>query len=289
MYRNPLWKVGFRVVCELSYVIEMNLFFSITQFQFGETLYQGGGQFGPILRPQLEFVIVHSGGASVIVDGDAHRLIEGYAALVLSRRRLLYSYREDRDTRVSWCEATEGLPPALSVPGLRSFPLALPVSRRMLELQKIGVDLGDDAGLAIDALRRALGVAVCQEFLYQARRLRSDRPIHQAVRRAKEFIDGNFSQPCDLTGLANVAHVSPQYLIKLFKKEFSRTPIQYLWSVRAHKGAQLLRRSGLSVAAISYRCGYENPNHFSRHIKEQFGITATELRRRCWQEPTRPG
>ena len=261
----------------------MNLLSSIESFQFGETVHPRGGQFGPILKSQLEFIILHSGAGTVSVDGVEHELVAGYAALVLNHEHLAYRYHGDGDTRVTWCEAVGGRPSAALAARLRGGPIALPVSRRMLELQKIGVDLEDGGGADHQGLSRALGVAVCREFLYQAARHQRERPIHRAVLRARTHIEENHANPCDLKTIARAAHVTPQYLTRLFKHELGQTPIQYLWSLRAKKGAQLLRRSGLSVAEVAYRSGYENPNHFSRHIRENFGVPPTELRRRRWQ------
>ena len=218
------------------------------------------------------------------LDGHEHRLIEGYAALVLSHKHVLYSYRQDSDSLVSWCEA-EGPPSPALAEKIGANPVTLPVSRRLLELQKIGVDLEEGDSEPYEALTRSLGETLYAEYLYQAERLTLEKPIHRAVLRAKSFIEETYTSPCNLKQIADFSHVTPQYLARLFKKQLNQTPIQYLWSLRAKRGAQLLRRSGLSVAEVAYACGYENPNHFSRTIRERFGVTPTELRRRRWEGP----
>ena len=239
--------------------------------------------FGPVRKPHVELVIVHTGGCRISVDGHEGRLIEGYAALVSSRQNLVYRYRKDADSLVSWCEAESPLSTGLA-DRIASCPLSLPVSRRLLELLKIAVDLEDGDGEAYLELSRSLGETLFREYLYQAERAKLERPIHSAVLRAKSYIEENYAQSCNLTQIASVAHVTPQYLTRLFRLHFRETAIQYLWSLRTKRGAQYLRRSGLTVAEIAYVCGFENPNHFSRRIRDQFGVSPSELRRRRWEE-----
>jgi transcriptional regulator GlxA family with amidase domain len=56
------------------------------------------------------------------------------------------------------------------------------------------------------------------------------------------------------------------------------TPAGYLWKVRANRGHQMLLRTGLTIAEITFQCGYKNPFHFSRQIRQQFGMSPTEVR-----------
>lgn len=262
----------------------MNALSSLNEFLFGENIYYGGGRYGPITQAQLEFVLFQNGAAEMNVDGRRCQLFEGFAALVLSRNYLCYDYRDGIDTRVLWCEAT--LPSSFNELDalLSSQPIRLPVSRRMLELQRMGVELGLVSGKVDEQLGAALGRALFQEYLYQAHRRTRDRPIHRAVIRAKEYIEQHISKPCTLSDIAAYSNVTPQHLTRIFRRDIGQTPIQYLWTLRTRKGSQMLRRSGLSVAEIAYRCGYENANHFSRRIKEHFGVPPTVLRRRRWQK-----
>ena len=47
----------------------MNSLFAIKTFIFGEDAYLGGGRYGPVTQPQLEFVFVRIGAVDVDVDG----------------------------------------------------------------------------------------------------------------------------------------------------------------------------------------------------------------------------
>ena len=65
---------------------------------------------------------------------------------------------------------------------------------------------------------------------------------------------------------------------KIFREHLKLSPSQYLWELRISKGVNLLRATGHNISEIAYRCGYQTPYHFSRHIKQKFGCSPSELR-----------
>jgi len=260
----------------------MNIITALNSFTFGETSYLKGGRFGPISQPQLEFVLVQSGAVSVSIDGDELSLIEGYSALVPSKSHLQYDFRKNIDTRISWCEATLPVNPQNLLETLSLLPKKLPVSRRMLDLHRMGLGFQYEQGDQAQIMEASIGRTLFQEYVYQAQILQRKKPIHKSTLRAKLFMEQNIATHCTLTDIAIYANATPQYLTRVFKRDLGQTPIAYLWTIRSQKALQLIRNSGLSVSEIAFSCGYENANHFSRHIKEKFGATATELRRRKW-------
>jgi AraC-like DNA-binding protein len=261
----------------------MNMYSKFQTFLFGETLYSQGGKYGPVTRPQCELILVKSGAVIVEADVSHHILVAGQAALVQSTEHLEYVYADQQDTRVTWCEAsvTENGQQVASID--MGQPFSLPISRRMLDLQQMGMDLGNQDDQMTRELGAALGQTLFREFAYQAHIGTTRKPIHKSVLRARTFIEENLDKTCTLTVIADVAHVTPQYLIRLFRRDLGQTPVQYLWSARAKKAGLLLQRTGLSISEIAWQCGYENANHFSRHIKQHFGVPPTELRRQRWQ------
>ncbi|MBT3791174.1 MAG: helix-turn-helix domain-containing protein [Alphaproteobacteria bacterium] len=232
------------------------------------------------MRPHLELVIVREGTAEVVAEGQSIQLQSGHAALVYSRTYLQYEFRDRTDTTVLWCEVSSPSSTDLLTNTLSGLPIAVPVSNRMLDLQQMGIEVALMDTLTAVPLRAALGRALFQEFIFQAETANSEHSIHRSVLRAKGFIEDHLAVPCSLNEVAKFANVTPQYLTRLFRRDLNVTPIQYLWRQRAKKANQLLQRTSLSVSEIAFACGYDNPNHFSRHIKEQFGAPPTELRRR---------
>jgi len=61
----------------------------------------------------------------------------------------------------------------------------------------------------------------------------------------------------------------------LYRKIMSLTgkaPADFIRLVRLKRGAQLLAKSGRSIAEIAYEVGFRDPKYFSRAFKEEFGV-----------------
>ncbi|MCS3796204.1 two-component regulator propeller domain-containing protein [Niastella sp. OAS944] len=51
-----------------------------------------------------------------------------------------------------------------------------------------------------------------------------------------------------------------------------KTPIEFIRSIRLKRAAQLLEKSGMSVAEIAYEVGFNNPKVFTKFFKEEFKV-----------------
>ena len=52
---------------------------------------------------------------------------------------------------------------------------------------------------------------------------------------------------------------------------------EFLRSLRLKRAAQLLIKSAASVAEVAYAVGFNNPSHFSKIFREQFGQSPSEF------------
>jgi signal transduction histidine kinase/ligand-binding sensor domain-containing protein/DNA-binding response OmpR family regulator len=55
-----------------------------------------------------------------------------------------------------------------------------------------------------------------------------------------------------------------------------KTPIEFIRSIRLKRAAQLLEKSGLSVAEIAYEVGFNSPKVFTKFFKEEFKVTPSQ-------------
>jgi signal transduction histidine kinase/DNA-binding response OmpR family regulator len=61
----------------------------------------------------------------------------------------------------------------------------------------------------------------------------------------------------------------------LYRKIVSLTgkaPADFIRLIRLKRGAQLLAKSGMSIAEIAYEVGFTDPKYFSKMFKEEFGV-----------------
>jgi transcriptional regulator GlxA family with amidase domain len=71
------------------------------------------------------------------------------------------------------------------------------------------------------------------------------------LRRVRDRIDREYSQPLDVEALARGVHMSAGHLSRSFRRAFGETPYSYLMTRRIERAMALLRHSDLSVTDIS--------------------------------------
>lgn len=67
--------------------------------------------------------------------------------------------------------------------------------------------------------------------------------------------------------------------VTLYRKILSitgKTPIGFIRSIRLKRAAQLLEKSGMTVAEIAYEVGFNDPKHFSKFFKEEFKVLPSQ-------------
>jgi AraC family L-rhamnose operon regulatory protein RhaS len=257
----------------------MGLFYRNQPFIFGETTYTNGGSFGPVGAGSINLVIVVEGSVEILWDGLSAKIPQGRAALIYSSDSIEFRFAQGTRTVIQWCDTGEPAGSAWVQQKLKKAPLSLEVSETLRQMMDIGKKLSSENCHEVRAFRDALGEALICAYLHQANLDWDEALVPEPVIRVREFIEGHFCEHIDSQQIARKAGVSSQYLDRLFKRSQGVTPVQYLWGLRAEKGAFLLRQSGLTVGEIAYQCGYKNPFHFSRQIKAKYGHSPSELRK----------
>jgi AraC-like DNA-binding protein len=101
--------------------------------------------------------------------------------------------------------------------------------------------------------------------------------LYRRIVKAKLFIDENFAENIDLDNIADTAFFSKFHFIRLFKKTYTKTPHQYLTSVRIER-SKLLLQEGMSIAEVCYTVGFDSVSSFTGLFKRTTGITPSAYR-----------
>ena len=80
--------------------------------------------------------------------------------------------------------------------------------------------------------------------------------------------------------LANHIYRSPDYCLKLFKREFGTTPYDYQINNKIRIACSLLQHTKKSVQEIAEFIGYQNPHYFTSMFKAKKGMTPTQYRQK---------
>ncbi|RBL90488.1 hybrid sensor histidine kinase/response regulator transcription factor [Chitinophaga flava] len=67
--------------------------------------------------------------------------------------------------------------------------------------------------------------------------------------------------------------------VTLYRKVLALTgksPLEFIRSIRLKRAAQLLEKSGMTIAEIAYKVGFNNPKQFSKFFKEEFKVLPSQ-------------
>lgn len=106
---------------------------------------------------------------------------------------------------------------------------------------------------------------------------------HPAVLGAMRLLEERPAHPWTLVELADELHLTPGYLVRLFKSATGLPPMAYLARHRVEKAAELLLDTDEPVTQIGQSVGWPDQNYFARRFKAHFGVTATAYRSRFAQ------
>ena len=264
-------------------ISKMNFFGQNPKYNFGDVIYDKHGSCGPRMQTNLQLVYIYEGEARIQVDDIPHLLRAGESTLLLPGHVEHFLFSKTGKTRHGWCEVCHA---RLDAPVLRAYerlPFRGPLTPLMKDIAKMALSLKADTVPSEQHLYDALAQAMLLAYLSAAGfGDKRENPLPGPLRLAVDHIESKYQKACSLEILSGVAGITGAHLIRLFKKYLGTTPVQYVWHKRTEAGAQLLRETGLSISETAYRCGFQNPYHFSRMIKKHVGHAPRTYRRMMW-------
>jgi AraC-like DNA-binding protein len=93
-----------------------------------------------------------------------------------------------------------------------------------------------------------------------------------AVRRIREWLDAHSEQNVSVHSLADIAGLSPYYLVRVFHEHVGIPPHQYQKNIRVLKARKLLG-SGAAISEVAYLAGFCDQSHLNRCFKTVLGVT----------------
>ena len=110
------------------------------------------------------------------------------------------------------------------------------------------------------------------DHIVDGRALRGAGREHAAITRAMEWLDANSEQNVSIHSLADVAGLSPYYLVRAFHRQVGVPPHRYHMIQRVNRARKLLT-SGLALSEVAYRSGFCDQSHLTRCFKRTLGVT----------------
>lgn len=95
----------------------------------------------------------------------------------------------------------------------------------------------------------------------------------------QQYIHKHLGEDITRYSLAEIVHLSPDYLSHLFKQKTGFSLTNYIIEERIRESKRLLSDKKISIRDIAITCGFQNVSYFSRQFKKSTGMTPREFRR----------
>lgn len=90
----------------------------------------------------------------------------------------------------------------------------------------------------------------------------------------KKYLDANLTRPICLEAIAARIHKSPSQTIRVFKKEYSVTPYEYVIRERINSAKMLLgNHPFLTVKEVAFMLNFSDEHYFSNVFRRRVGIS----------------
>lgn len=253
-------------------------FESIRYAWAGSIVYLPGGSYGPRYQQDIQLVMLYTGEMNVNIDGRDLHVMPGNVVLLKPGHVETFTFSKTEETWHRWIAVgIHQLEPYL-IEHLYTLPELLPLTDEMNKLIELMLNIQRYAD-AYDPALLSLGMASIHLYPSEMLRMHQQQEKHPAVYSTLAWVRDHYTEELSLRDLASLSGVSPEHLVRLFKRSEGVPPIQYLWNYRITKAIELLTNTGLTVSEIALRCGFKTSHHLSRLIKKSSGRTATEIRR----------
>jgi AraC-like DNA-binding protein len=182
----------------------------------------------------------------------------------------------------TFCPTEKFLRTALENSGLQTLPSFPPVIRNagaIIEKFNSLVNISAapaDAFFLEQSLTDLLGALI--EKTGMATGMGDTRNVcRENIKRAKKFIEENYTDNFSLTELSRHAGLSTFHLLRSFKASIGITPQDYLNNFRVEMAKRKIGQK-ISLTQLAHYSGFYDQSHFIRHFKKINGITPSRFK-----------
>lgn len=247
--------------------------------------------FGPAVKPHYLIHYILSGRGKFSIGDEVYPLEEGYGFLITPEELSFYQ----SDEKEPWTYVWVGFSGSSAEEYVKTMGLssAHPIFRSeyseelyllvkdMMEHNTYGIsnDLRRNGQLGIFLSIIAQGVQVTEK--------NEGDKANTYVRKAVEFIQGNYCNPIKVTDVADYVCINRSYLYTLFQNSLGMAPQQFLMTFRITKAAELLKLTTLPIESIALSCGYQDPLVFTKAFKQMKQVSPSAYRKEIKKGETR--
>lgn len=248
--------------------------------------------FGPAVRSHYLMHVILKGKGKFRVDGQVFSLKRGDAFLIRPDQSTYYVADQDEPWEYAWvafdgyevklvlenCGLTYEHPVFYARPGKESDSESTQEVDKMLTNMLTLVEryerLGRSTYETLGYLYFIFGIMQQMTGKYE------ESYERDYLRKACDYISQNYSYQIKVMDIARYIGIDRTYLYKIFRKELSVSPQEYLIEYRTKIAKNMLNHTSLMVTEIAYSCGFHDSASFCKAFKKITGYTPIGYRKR---------
>lgn len=110
-------------------------------------------------------------------------------------------------------------------------------------------------------------------FIFEIKRARGQKHNDDVIDQIKKYIHSHLDSDTSLDRLADIVNLSPEYLLRLFKKSENITILQYINDLKIIKAKKMIDDQELQIKEIAKELGFNSSGYFGRFFKHKTGYS----------------
>ena len=272
-----------------------------TDEQFPFFIQYGGHDEDTRLHKHFEFselVVVLNGNATHIVNTETFHIKKGNVFIIDGDT--LHAYKDPLDFKICNImyrpEMLKSIGPDLRTsngfqamfvlePFYRNihthqsrFQLSMPGLNYVSTLISIMIDEynGKQQGYQTMLISRFMELVVYLSRQYDKQETGTDSNLMHLAN-AISYIENHYLEPLTLDAIAANSNISVRHLNRLFQSYNQTTPMAYLQRLRLQRACVLLKHTHHPITKISYDCGFNDSNYFTRQFTKNLGVSPKRI------------
>jgi transcriptional regulator GlxA family with amidase domain len=115
-------------------------------------------------------------------------------------------------------------------------------------------------------------------YVIEEPRGRINESLKKRIKLVQEYIHHNYHKNISLDELSNIACISKNYFVSIFKESLGKTPMDYLAVIRLEKAKEFLLHTQKPVKRIASDTGFSSVSSFSQFFTRMIGCSPKEYR-----------
>ena len=223
-----------------------------------------------------------SGSGTISDEYGIHTLQEG--SLLFIRKGVPVHFQANKDTpfKKIWIQMTGTF--LKNMCALFQMPEGIVIENCHVELQmrEIVTILKNTTPATVNDNMRQISVRIYEIFtlLRSAQIFSMSQENHTPAYQIRQILEEHIYSNISMQEISDALHLTVSHCIRLFKKQFEISPIQYLQQIRMEQAKILLLETEIPIKDIADRLCFYDSQHFSASFRKYYGLSPSQFRQK---------